>query len=83
VHTVSLRRTSVPTQDVTAKVTGSVMIIKVSTFSKGVGAKVGQYAATARARHLTGIVLDLRGNPRWVARRGRQDGVGVLDGGRS
>lgn len=80
-HTVSLRRTSVPTQDVTAKVTGSVMIIKVSTFSKGVGAKVGQYAATARARHLTGIVLDLRGNPGGLLDEGVKTASVFLDGG--
>ena len=80
-HTVSLRRTSVPTQDVTAKVTGSVMIVKVSTFSKGVGAKVGQYAATARTRHLTGIVLDLRGNPGGLLDEGVKTASVFLDGG--
>jgi carboxyl-terminal processing protease len=80
-HTVSLRRTSVPTQDVTAKVTGSVMIIKVSTFSNGVGAKVGQYAATARSRHLTGIVLDLRGNPGGLLDEGVKTASVFLDGG--
>jgi carboxyl-terminal processing protease len=80
-HTVSLRRTSVPTQDVTAKVTGSVMIIKVSTFSKGVGAKVGQFAATAQTRHLTGIVLDLRGNPGGLLDEGVKTASVFLDGG--
>ena len=80
-HTVSLRRASVSTQDVTAKVTGSVMIIKVSTFSKGVGAKVGQFAATARARHLTGIVLDLRGNPGGLLDEGVKTASVFLDGG--
>jgi carboxyl-terminal processing protease len=80
-HTVSLRRTSVPTQDVTAKVTGSVMIIKVSTFSKGVGAKVAQYTATAQTRHLTGIVLDLRGNPGGLLDEGVKTASVFLDGG--
>ena len=80
-HTLSLRRTSVPTQDVTAKVTGSVMIIKVSTFSKGVGAKVGQFAATARTRHLTGIVLDLRGNPGGLLDEAVKTASVFLDGG--
>ena len=80
-HTVSLRRTSVPTQDVTAKVTSSVMIVKVSAFTKGVGAKVAQYAATARARHLTGIVLDLRGNPGGLLDEGVKTASVFLDGG--
>jgi carboxyl-terminal processing protease len=80
-HTVTLRRTSVPTQDVTAKVSGSVMIIKVSAFTKGVGVKVGQYTATARARHLTGIVLDLRGNPGGLLDEGVKTASVFLDGG--
>ncbi len=81
-HSVTLRRTAVPTQDVTAKVTGSVMVVKVSAFTKGVGAKVGQYAATARARHLTGIVLDLRGNPGGLLDEGVKTASVFLDGGR-
>jgi carboxyl-terminal processing protease len=80
-HIVNLRRTSVSTQDVTAKVTGSVMIIKVSAFTKGVGAKVGQYTATARARHLTGVVLDLRGNPGGLLDEGVKTASVFLDGG--
>ena len=81
VHTASLRRTALPTQDVTAKVTGSVMIIKVSAFTKGVGAKVGAFAATARARQLTGIVLDLRGNPGGLLDEGVNTASVFLDGG--
>jgi carboxyl-terminal processing protease len=80
-HTVSLRRTALPSQDVTAKVTGSVMIIKVSAFTKGVGDKVAQFVVTARSRHLTGIVLDLRGNPGGLLDEGVKTASVFLDGG--
>ena len=81
VYTASLRRTALPTQDVTAKVNGTVMIIRVSSFTKGVGTKVGAFAATARARHLTGIVLDLRGNPGGLLDEGVKTASVFLDGG--
>jgi carboxyl-terminal processing protease len=80
-HTVSLRRTAMPTEDVTAKVTGSVMVIKVSSFTTGVSTKVSAYAATARARHLSGIVLDLRGNPGGLLDEGVKTAGVFLDGG--
>lgn len=81
-HSVSLRRSSVSTEDVSAKVTGSVMVIKVRSFSKGVGAKVKQFDATARLRHLSGIVLDLRGNPGGLLDEGVRTAGVFLDGGR-
>ncbi len=80
-NTVSLRRKAMPTEDVTAKVTGSVMIIKVSGFTKGVGAKVRDFASTARTRHLSGIVLDLRGNPGGLLDEGVKTASVFLDGG--
>jgi len=80
-HTVTLRRTAVSTQDVTAKVTGSVMIIKVSAFNAGVASKVSAFAATARGRHLSGIVLDLRGNPGGLLDEGVRTASVFLDGG--
>ena len=80
-HTVTLRRTAVRTQDVTAKVTGSVMIIKVSAFNTGVASKVATFTATARARHLSGIVLDLRGNPGGLLDEGVRTASVFLDGG--
>ncbi|HTC68638.1 MAG TPA: S41 family peptidase [Acidothermaceae bacterium] len=80
-HTVSLKRTALPTEDVTAKVTGSVMVIKVSAFTKGVGDKVAQFVATARNRHLSGIVLDLRGNPGGLLDEGVKTASVFLDGG--
>jgi carboxyl-terminal processing protease len=80
-HTVSLKRTALPTEDVTAKVTGSVMIIKVSAFTKGVGDKVAQFVATSQSRHLTGIVLDLRGNPGGLLDEGVKTAGAFLDGG--
>ena len=81
-HTVSLRRASVETDDVAAKITGSVMVIKISAFSKGVGAKVAQLDETARNRHLAGIVLDLRGNPGGLLDEAVKTASVFLDGGR-
>jgi carboxyl-terminal processing protease len=81
-HTVTLRRTSVSTQDVTAKVTGSVMVIKINSFSRGVGSAVQQFDATARTRKLAGIVLDLRGNPGGLLNEGVATASVFLDGGR-
>jgi carboxyl-terminal processing protease len=80
-QTVMLRRTTVATEDVSAKVTGPVMIIKVRAFSKGVGTKVKDFDATARARHLAGMVLDLRGNPGGLLDEGVSTASVFLDGG--
>jgi carboxyl-terminal processing protease len=80
-HAVTLSRTSVATGDVTAKVTGSVMVIKVSMFSKGVGAKVKAFDSTARSRHLAGIVLDLRGDPGGLLDEAVKTASVFLDGG--
>ena len=59
----------------------SVMVIKVSGFTKGVGAKVRDFAATARSRHLSGIVLDLRANPGGLLDEGVKTASVFLDGG--
>lgn len=80
-HSVVLERASVATDDVTAKITGSVMVIKVRSFSKGVGAKVKSFDETARSRHLAGIVLDLRGNPGGLLDEGVETASVFLDGG--
>jgi carboxyl-terminal processing protease len=80
-HTIALKRVTVSTEDVTAKVTGAVMIIKVRAFSKGVGAKVASFDATARERHLSGIILDLRGNPGGLLDEGVRTASVFLDGG--
>ena len=80
-HTVTLSRASVATGDVSAKITDSVMVIKVSTFSKGVGARVKEFDATAHSRHLAGIVLDLRGNPGGLLDEAVKTASVFLDGG--
>jgi carboxyl-terminal processing protease len=57
------------------------MVIKVSGFTKGVSGKVRDFAATARSRHLSGIVLDLRGNPGGLLDEGVKTASVFLDGG--
>jgi len=80
-RTVGLDRTSVSTDDVTAKITGSVMVIRVRAFSKGVAAKVKSFDTTARSRRLAGIVLDLRGDPGGLLDEGVKTASVFLDGG--
>jgi carboxyl-terminal processing protease len=79
--TVTMKRSSVATGDVSNTVVGSVMVIKISAFSKGVGAQVKTLDARARANHLTGIVLDLRGNPGGLLDEGVQTASTFLNGG--
>jgi carboxyl-terminal processing protease len=80
-HAVTLRRSSVATGDVSAKITGSVMVIDVRTFSKGVAGKVKQFDTTAQTRRLRGIVLDLRGDPGGLLDEGVSTAAVFLDGG--
>ncbi|MHB8340185.1 MAG: S41 family peptidase [Mycobacteriales bacterium] len=64
VLSVSLQRSLVPAGDVTADpLAPGVLRIRVADFSVGVGAEVAQILAAARQRGLSGVVLDLRGNP--------------------
>ncbi len=80
-HAVTLRRSSVATGDVSAKIAGSVMVIDVRTFSKGVAGKVKQFDTTAQTRRLKGIVLDLRGDPGGLLDEGVSTAAVFLDGG--
>jgi carboxyl-terminal processing protease len=62
--TVRLRRAPVNSDDVSASmVTPYVERLRVSAFTRGVGRWVRARVADAAARHLRGIVLDLRGDP--------------------
>lgn len=80
-RTVTMERTTVATQDVTASVTDNVMVIKVSAFSRGVADRVRALDATARADHVRGIVLDLRGDPGGLLDEGVRTASVFLDGG--
>lgn len=80
-RSLSLKRVSMPTEDVTAKVTGSVMIIRVSAFTRGVGGKVREFESSATSRHLSGVVLDLRGNPGGLLDEAVKTASVFLDGG--
>lgn len=62
--TVRLRRAPVDTDDVSASmITSSVERLRVSAFTRGVGRWVRARVADAESRHLSGVVLDLRGDP--------------------
>jgi carboxyl-terminal processing protease len=74
-------RSTVATGDVSDTISGTVMVIKISAFSKGVGAQVKKLDAQARAKHLTGIVLDVRGNPGGLLDEAVQTASVFLNGG--
>jgi carboxyl-terminal processing protease len=79
--TVTMKRTAVATGDVSDTVVGSVMVIKISAFSKGVGSQVKKLDEQARSKHLTGIVLDLRGDPGGLLDEAVQTASAFLNGG--
>jgi carboxyl-terminal processing protease len=80
-HTLDLRRSSVQNSDVTATVVDDVMVIRVSAFTHGVGDRVAQFDSQARAHHLSGIVLDLRGNPGGLLDEAVRTASAFLSGG--
>ncbi|MBX5447892.1 MAG: S41 family peptidase [Acidothermus cellulolyticus] len=81
VRTVTMRRSAVASEDVTAATQNGVMIIKVSAFSRGVANRVRTLDALARTQRDRGIVLDLRGNPGGLLEEGVQTASVFLDGG--
>ena len=81
VRTVTMRRSAVASEDVTAATQNGVMIIKVSAFSRGVANRVRALDSLARTQRDRGIVLDLRGNPGGLLEEGVQTASVFLDGG--
>lgn len=82
VLSVALQRSVVPAADVTADLLApGVLRIRVADFSVGVAADVAQLLATARQRGLTGVVLDLRGNPGGLLSEGVALAGDFLSGG--
>ena len=62
--TARLERSRIDDDDVTASmITPSVERLRVTAFTRGVGAWVRAQTERAQQRHLEGLVLDLRGDP--------------------
>jgi carboxyl-terminal processing protease len=80
--TVQLRRAAVNEDDVRADmVTPTVERLRVAAFTRGVGRWVRQQVSTARAHHVTGIILDLRGDPGGLLDEAVETASVFLDGG--
>lgn len=82
VRTVHLRRTRVADNDVSAvMLTRGVERIRIAAFTSGVGSQVRALVAQAERRHLSGLVLDLRGNPGGLLDEAVETASAFLHGG--
>jgi carboxyl-terminal processing protease len=63
-RTTSMIRAAVTEHDVQLnEMANGILVIQVSAFTQGVGKQVRAAVASAKANHVTGIVLDLRDDP--------------------
>jgi carboxyl-terminal processing protease len=81
-RTLVLTREQVPALEVTwAMVSPHVGKIVVPAFSKGVGRQVRDAVAALHRQHVSGIVLDLRGDPGGLLSEAVETASAFLDGG--
>lgn len=79
---LTLTRREVAAGDVTTRVVApGVVSIRVATFSAGAGAAVVRAVHDARAQHVRGILLDLRGDPGGLLPEAVGAASAFLDGG--
>ncbi|HSF25904.1 MAG TPA: S41 family peptidase [Actinomycetes bacterium] len=79
---VALARTTFTTADVTVEhLSDSVLGLRVSAFTRGVGRALRNALAEDRAAYRGGIVLDLRGNPGGLLDEAVEVASAFLDGG--
>jgi carboxyl-terminal processing protease len=82
VETLHLTRADLVSSDVSSDVPASgVGRIRVAAFTRGSGRDVRKALTALRAKQVTGIVLDLRGNPGGLLDEGVQVASQFLDGG--
>lgn len=82
VFSARLRRAAVADDDVSATmVSPTIERLRVAAFTRGVGRWVRDQVAKARARHLAGIVLDLRNDPGGLLDEAVETASAFLDGG--
>jgi carboxyl-terminal processing protease len=80
--TLRLRRADLVSSDVTSDVVpGNVGRIRVAAFTRGTGKEAREAFAALRAKHVNGVVLDLRGNPGGLLDEGVQVASAFLDKG--
>ena len=82
VRTLTLGRVALSSDDVSVSWVGAgVEQIRVAAFTRGVGRRVREAVAAAGTHPLTGIVLDLRGNPGGLLSEAVETASVFLDGG--
>ena len=83
VHTLAVRRGPVASSDVdVTQLKGGVEVVRIAAFTHGVGAAVRKAIATsAPDPKLSGVVLDLRGNPGGLLTEAVEVASAFLDGG--
>lgn len=82
-ETVQLRRATLQSKDVSHDVVSpSVGRIRVAAFTRGAGKQVADSLKALRAKKVTGVVLDLRGNPGGLLDEGVRVASAFLDKGR-
>jgi carboxyl-terminal processing protease len=83
VETLELRRAALASEDVTYDVVSrGVGQIRVAAFTRGVGREVQAALKALRGKDVTGVVLDLRGNPGGLLEEGVRVASAFLDRGR-
>jgi carboxyl-terminal processing protease len=82
IKTLRLRRADLVSTDVSSDVVeGQVGRVRVAAFTRGVGREVRAALDRLRAKKVTGVVLDLRGNPGGLLDEGVQVASAFLDKG--
>jgi carboxyl-terminal processing protease len=77
-----MRRTALESSDVSVRrLSDSVLLIRVSAFTRGVGRQVRAAATQAAKAHAGGIVLDLRDDPGGLLDEAGETASVFLDGG--
>jgi carboxyl-terminal processing protease len=82
IRTLRLDRAELVSSDVSSDfVSDAVGRVRVAAFTRGSGREVRAALERLRKRHVTGLVLDLRGNPGGLLDEGVQVASAFLDGG--
>jgi carboxyl-terminal processing protease len=82
IRTLRLRRAELVATDVSSEVVeGQVGRVRVAAFTRGVGGQVREALDRLHAAKVTGVVLDLRGNPGGLLDEGVQVASAFLDRG--
>ncbi len=79
---VTVTRSSLASDDVVVtRLKGGVEVVRIASFTRGVGAAVRKAITSSTDQTTTGVVLDLRGNPGGLLVEGVEVASTFLDGG--